>query len=149
MIVLMDLNGSAPICVSAVRKDPRGLRLEDLVTYFRIHNMVRVRSLQPASPPDRHQPLPPRLSYHHGNNDITVGWGRCQEACTPLMRLEAETKEKEMHACRQWGKEINVSSDAAVSLSQFDLNSALNCLEGGKFSLQTDFTLNKLTKTIQ
>ncbi|KAI4831380.1 hypothetical protein KUCAC02_000924 [Chaenocephalus aceratus] len=69
------LNGSDAMCVRAVRKDPPGQRLEGLLTYFRIYNVVKVVSLQPASSPDRPQPLPPPDSHHHGNNDIIVGKG--------------------------------------------------------------------------
>lgn len=106
--VLMNLNGSAPICVSAVRKDPPpGLRLEDLVTYFRIHNVVKVRSLQPAA-----SSTSPSHPSHVTMGTMTSPWGGadvCQEASTPLMRLEAETKSKEKHACRQWEEGINLS----------------------------------------
>lgn len=90
------------------------------------------------------RPLPATTSPSHPGARITMGTmtsprggaDACREASTPLMRLEADTQEKEMCACSQWEEEIK-----SGSLSQFYLNSIfISCLKR-KISLQTDFTL--------
>lgn len=99
--VLTNLNGSAPICVSALRKDPRGWgrgggrTTPDPVTYFRIHNMVKVHSQQPVPPAP-----PTPASHHHGNMVTSLRGGA--DACARMYQLisgdrrpEVKSKEKQ------------------------------------------------------
>lgn len=71
--------------------------------------MVKVRSLQPGSASTSH-------SRYVTMGTMTSPWGGadvCQEASTPLMRLEAEAELKDKRACKQWGgnkSEIQQSS---------------------------------------
>lgn len=59
-----ELNGSAPICDPP---PPPPRILQALLTSLWIHNVVKVTLLYWLH----------WLLYHHGNNDITAGWGWC------------------------------------------------------------------------
>ncbi|KAK5891484.1 hypothetical protein CgunFtcFv8_018732 [Champsocephalus gunnari] len=91
------LNGSDAMCVRAVRKDPPRTAPGGSVGLFQdLYNVVKVVSLQPASSPDRPQPLPPPNSHHHGNNDIIVGKGRwVPGSIYSSDEMDAESTEKE------------------------------------------------------
>lgn len=131
--VSTNLNGSVPICVSALRKDPRGwgrgggggLRREDPVTYFRIHNMVKVRSQQPAPP------APPTPASHHHGNTVTSRRGgadacaRKHQLVTGDRRPEVKLKEKQKQA---WKAARGGNNSEFRRSSQINLISILLCL---------------------
>lgn len=121
--VLMTLKGSHDIGVGAViRRAPGGPRPEGLLTYFRLHNVVKVRSLysrRPLLPLTTASPSQPaRLGITMGT--MTSTWG----GCVPGSISSPESEEKGERPCSRREEGMNASR-------QFDSNSILNCPRGG------------------